>query len=338
MAMPVRLLTLLLTSALALHALADEPAITPDQLQPAIIRALPLLERGAMGHREQRSCFSCHQQGVPILALATAQNRGFEINMQELERQMQFIAEFLDRNRQSFLEGKGTGGQVDTAGYALLALEQGQYQPNDTTAAVTEYLLLFQQDADHWTNSSHRPPSEASEFTTNYLGLRALAMYRSDAQQERAAQRRRHVRQWFLKAVPKDTEDHVFRLLAYKLLEEPTEEIAAAASELRALERDDGGWGQTPELAADAYATGTALFALHQAGGLATEDPVYQRGMHFLLKTQQDDGSWHIVSRSKPFQKYFETGFPHQKDQFISSAATAWATTALLLAIEKTKE
>jgi hypothetical protein len=337
MAMPVRLLTLLLTTVLGFHAIADEPMLSPDQLRPAVSRALPLLEQGAIGHREQRTCFSCHQQGVPILALATAQNRGFEINKEELERQRQFIAAFLDRNRQAFLEGKGTGGQVDTAGYALLALEQGQHKPDETTTAVTEYLLLFQQDADHWTNSSHRPPSEASEFTTNYLGLRALATYRSDAQQERAAKRRQQVRQWLRKAMPKDTEDHVFRLLAYGLLQEPREVLATAAGELRALQRDDGGWGQTPELSADAYATGTALFALHQAGGLATEDPVYQRGMRFLLKTQLDDGSWHVASRSKPFQKYFETGFPHQKDQFISAAATAWATTTLLLATEDTK-
>jgi hypothetical protein len=54
-----------------------------------------------------------------------------------------------------------------------------------------------------------------------------------------------------------------------------------------------------------------------------------------LLKTQQADGTWHVVTRSKPIQTYFETGFPHGKDQFISSAATGWAATALALAIEQ---
>jgi uncharacterized protein (TIGR03067 family) len=49
------------------------------------------------------------------------------------------------------------------------------------------------------------------------------------------------------------------------------------------------------------------------------------------LKTQQEDGSWLVRSRSKPFQPYYESGFPHGKDQFISSAASAWATTALAL-------
>jgi hypothetical protein len=97
-------------------------------------------------------------------------------------------------------------------------------------------------------------------------------------------------------------------------------------------QRADGGWSQTAALESDAYATGSALVALHQAGGLATEDPVYRRGLAFLLKNQQEDGTWLVHSRSKPFQTYFESGFPHGKDQFISMAASGWATTALALA------
>ena len=51
------------------------------------------------------------------------------------------------------------------------------------------------------------------------------------------------------------------------------------------------------------------------------------------MSNQLPDGSWHVVSRSKPFQPYFESGYPHGKDQFISIAAAGWATTALLLAL-----
>jgi N-acyl-D-amino-acid deacylase len=42
-----------------------------------------------------------------------------------------------------------------------------------------------------------------------------------------------------------------------------------------------------------------------------------------------------VKSRSKPFQAYFETGFPHEKDQFISSHASSWAVVALALACPK---
>jgi hypothetical protein len=61
---------------------------------------------------------------------------------------------------------------------------------------------------------------------------------------------------------------------------------------------------------------------------------VYRGGVQFLLKTQFDDGSWHIKSRARGTQPYFETGFPHGTDQFISAAGTAWATAALVLYLE----
>ena len=82
-----------------------------------------------------------------------------------------------------------------------------------------------------------------------------------------------------------------------------------------------------------AYATGSALVALHEAGGLPTTDKVYQRGIAWLLKAQLADGSWLVKTRSKPIQKYFESGFPHGKDQFISMAGSAWAVTALALSL-----
>jgi hypothetical protein len=314
-------------------ARADEPLVRAEELRTAIGKALPLLQKGAIGHREHRECFSCHNQGVPLLALTTARSRGFEIDEEELGRQLEFITRFLSSNREKFLAGKGTGGQVDTAGYALLALEVGGQKADDTSSAVTEYLLLYQKDSDHWTNSSDRPPSEGGEFTTNYVGLRGLKAYGTPEQQERISARREQIRSWLEKASPKSTEDHVFRLRSMKLLAVPDDKISTASKELLTLQRDDGGWSQLPEMESDAYATSTALVALQDAG-LATSDAAYQRGLRFLLKTQQEDGSWHVKSRSKPFQTYFETGFPHGKDQFISAAASGWATTALALAVE----
>jgi hypothetical protein len=50
-------------------------------------------------------------------------------------------------------------------------------------------------------------------------------------------------------------------------------------------------------------------------------------------QTQLEDGSWLVHTRSLFTQIYFESGFPHGADQFISSAATHWATQALLLSL-----
>ena len=58
-----------------------------------------------------------------------------------------------------------------------------------------------------------------------------------------------------------------------------------------------------------------------------------RHGVAFLLRTQVEDGSWFVRSRAFGFQPYFETGFPHGIDQFISAAATSWAVMALAHAL-----
>jgi hypothetical protein len=47
------------------------------------------------------------------------------------------------------------------------------------------------------------------------------------------------------------------------------------------------------------------------------------------LKGQLADGSWFVQTRSFPLQSFVETRFPHGRSQFISMAATSWATMAL---------
>jgi hypothetical protein len=314
-------------------AKADEPAGTsPEKLRASIDKALPLLLKGAEGHVAQRTCFACHNQAIPILAWTTARERGFSIRDEDLKKQSKFIAAFLERNRENYLQGKGQGGKVDTAGYALFTLELGGWKPDATTEAVVEYLLLHNDDLDHWRSSGNRPPSEDSDFTPTYLALRAMKKWGIPKQKERIAKRFDTVRGWLLKATARDTEDRVFRLWALQAAGIPQKEVRTALRDLVQSQRPDGGWGQLETMESDAYATGTALVALHQAGGMPTTDPVYRRGIAFLLRTQQADGSWLVRTRSKPIQDYYESGFPHGKDQFISMAASAWATTALALA------
>jgi hypothetical protein len=165
------------------------------------------------------------------------------------------------------------------------------------------------------------------------LAARALLAYGTPAQRDQTAKRLDAIRGWLQTAEPRDNEDRVFRLFALKEAAMPPDTVAKAVADLKARQNEDGGWAQLDGKPSDAYATGTALVALHQAGGVLTDDPAYRRGLSNLIKTQQADGSWRVVSRSKPFQPYFESGFPHGKDQFISMAGSSWAASALLLAL-----
>ena len=162
-------------------------------------------------------------------------------------------------------------------------------------------------------------------------------MFGTAGQQEGISQRTALVRQWMLKTAARDTEDRVFRLRSLHFAQAPKDEIRGAAQELLKTQRADGGWTQLTNMDSDAYATGTALVALHQAGGVATADPAYRNGLRFLLAKQLDDGSWHVPTRSDPIQTFYESGYPHGEDQFISIAAAGWATTALALALPATR-
>jgi hypothetical protein len=312
---------------------AADPAPTAKEVRTAVARALPLIRKGSLGHMDQRSCFACHNQAIPFLALATAQARGFDVDPKDLNRHLRFIADFLGKNQANYLKGRGQGGQVDTAGYALLTLEVGKWKTDKTTEAVAEYLLVYNKNLDHWRAVSNRPPSESSAFTATYLAARALHVFGTAEQKKRALERLADARRWLEKTPAKDTEDRVFRLWALKHVGTEAKELEAASRELIKTQSPGGGWAQLDSLKPDAYATGSALVALHEAAGLAPTDPVYQRGIRFLLETQLPDGTWHVRSRSKPFQTYFESGFPHGKDQFISIAASSWATTALALSL-----
>jgi squalene cyclase len=73
---------------------------------------------------------------------------------------------------------------------------------------------------------------------------------------------------------------------------------------------------------------------LASAEPASVDAAAYRRGVDYLMRTQEEDGSWHVRSRAFRFQPYFESGFPHGHDQWISMAATAWAAMALMPAAE----
>jgi hypothetical protein len=297
---------------------------TAEETRPvreAATRAVRLLERTSASFLTTRACFTCHTQTLSAMVLRDARKVGIEIDEANFKRQYERAIE------------DQTGTRVDTKGYALWALDIGQHAPDDTTEAMVEYVLNYQKALGTWKITVDRPPAEASNFTTNYVALRGLNRYGNAKQREAIATRAVAVKQWLESANAVDTEDQVFRLrLAYEL-NLPADQVDGFVQKLLSEQDADGGWAQERGMKPDAYATGSVLVALHEAGGLSCRHSAWQRGLGYLLRTQKPDGSWHVVSRAKPLMEYFESGFPHGKDQFISAFATGWATEALLMAL-----
>ena len=110
-------------------------------------------------------------------------------------------------------------------------------------------------------------------------------------------------------------------------------ERAPFVKALKAAQNADGSWSQMPESRSEAYATGEALYALHVSGDVPVTDPVYQKGVQWLLKNQLADGTWFVPTRTTPGQPHFESGFSHGPSQFSSDGGSSWATMSLLFTL-----
>jgi hypothetical protein len=312
--------------------------LSANGVKAALERAIPTLQKSLVVYAEKRDCFSCHNQTIPLIALAIARVRGFKIDEEAFEGAIALTLADLHSALKDYRQGHGQPGGATRAGYALWTLETGKHKPDETTAAVADFLLKFDEKRDHWTTSSHRVPMEASHFTTTTVALLGLRAYAQDGSSQAVKERARTARSWLSATKPVDTEDRVFRLWGLKYATAPAEEIAAARQDLLVTQRADGGWSQTADVGSDPYATGSALVALAEAGELVTDEPAYRRGISFLVHSQKADGTWFVKSRSKPFQPYFESGFPYGKDQFIAVAASGWAAAALALSLPEKDE
>jgi hypothetical protein len=222
------------------------------------------------------------------------------------------------------------GGGPTTTGYVLMGLA-AQAHPRDAATDALVRLIRRAQRADGRWSTTGRVPSEASEFTAAAVSIRGLQLYATPLPGSPERKAIDDGVSWLTNAQPVSTEDRVFRVFGLTWGRAPVTAIRSAVTDLIATQRADGGWAQLPSLPSDAYATGSALNALRESG-LPVGNPVYRRGVDFLLRTQLQDGSWLVKKRTHPTQIYFESGFPHHADQYISTAATNWATLALIAA------
>ena len=312
--------------ALADPAMHPKPAAT---FRAAIERSIPLLQRTDVTFLEKAGCVSCHHNNLTAMAVAAVRRNGIHVDDEISRKQLQAIASYMDTWRERLLQNIGIPRNQDTVSYILVGMAAANYAPDVATDAAARYLKGRQGSDGHWWIQGPRNPLESSDIQVTAVSMRALQVYAPKterAQYEKAAQL---ASGWLVKAEPKSNEDRAFQLLGLKWSKASQETIRKAAAELLAAQRADGGWGQLPSMASDAYATGQTLVALHESGALAVIDTAYQCGIRFLLNTQLEDGSWYVKSRSHPFQPYFESGFPHGHDQWISAAATNWAVMAL---------
>jgi ankyrin repeat protein len=300
-----------------------------DSARRAVSAALPLLQQSGRTITRTRNCVTCHQHPLVAMTVGLARKHGFKVDETIADEERAHVLKDMGTRVRPLMLGTGIDPTLSVHVLAGLAAED---EPaSRITDALVHYLVLRQRKDGHWQQENYRPPDEASDFQFTALAVRGLQAYAPKGRSREIAVRIAQARRWLQSAEPADTVDRAFQLLGLGWAQAEPEFVTKAVTKLAGEQREDGGWAQLPTLASDAYATGLALYALHEGGGVAVEHPAYQRGVEFLLRTQLADGSWFVASRSFPIVEYSKSGFPHGRSQFISAAATCWATMALTL-------
>jgi ankyrin repeat protein len=321
-----------LVKAGATMAEAPAPALTPvksNTVRDAVQRSLPLLQRTGLQFYKGSGCVSCHSTSLTQMTVAAARQQGFAVDEGSARQELATVAQDIEKTHDQALQGiVAPGGGPATIGYILMGLSAERHRSDAATDAMVRLLKLSQRDDGRW-RIVYRPPLEASEFTATAVSLRGIQLYGRSEWKASDAAAIRAAASWLTNAPPQTTEDRVFRLFGLTWAGASAAIRQSAIQDLIATQRPDGGWAQLVTLQSDAYATGEALVALRE-GGLRPDEAAYRRGVQFLLNTQLADGSWFVRTRTHPTQIYFESGFPHGASQYISAAATNWATQALI--------
>lgn len=298
----------------------------------AIERALPLLESTSVEYFKQSGCVGCHHQDMIGGASAAAARKGLAVNASIRQEQLRTVTTELGREREALLQNMFIS--VDGNAFLLAMLAEVNHPADESTDALVSLLASQQNTSGNWGKfPAMRPPLESSPFVGGALAVRAMAHYAIPARKSEFDQRIAAARQWLTAARPHTSYEHYYRLMGLKWSSAGRAEVERALADVRRLQRSDGGFPQTAYLASDAFATGAALIAMREAG-VSPRDAAVQRAARFLLANQREDGSWHVPSRSPKFQPYFQSGFPHDHDQWISAAASALAVNALAGIVE----
>jgi ankyrin repeat protein len=316
------------------HVDVAVPAAAHADVRTAIERSRALLGKASVVSAANGGCASCHSHNVVDTVEHVAAAKGLRGD-DKLIAQRQTLTKAPYFSPANLMERfPDPAGSPITTVFALNALVNSGYKPDRTTDAIVAHLASQQAANGRWFMSAlARPPIGEGPIAVTAYAIRSLKAYGPPGRAADINERIARATAWLAAEAPRTTEDRNMKLLGLMWAGRPAAERAPLVKQILARQRADGGWAQNDDLQTDAYATGSALFALAEAGGISPTHAAYKKGTAYLLSSQRPDGSWYVKSRAVKFQPYFDGGFPYEHDQWISQMATGWATAALTLAL-----
>lgn len=328
------------------HRAVPSSGVAREQfIRDSVTKALALLEQSSDVFlesglaKEVFNCVSCHHQSFTAVAANWANARGLRPDAASLRKILDATLRQLEPEVSRCYEGivPCPNPGIEN-GYMLLALDALGHPADAVTDALVWQLAASQDRDGSWPWIFTRPPLEHGQVKATALAVKSLRTYPLPSRKKEFAQRIERARAWLERANAESPTELAFQLLGLGWAGAKPDAIRKVSAAILAAQKGDGGWASLPNLESDAWMTGLNLVALHDAGGVKVGDLAYRRGADFLLRTQFDDGSWWVRSRTLPALPHFDSQFPHGRDQFISAAGTGWATMALVLTLEVTQK
>ena len=195
--------------------------VTIERVKIAVEKALDPIVKSATAYVEEKSCFTCHHQALPVMAASNAELIGIKADRHWLELQRKFTADFFLKRKADLAQGRGVPGGAFTAGYALaqfmstsqLTEEEGNDESRrlEGTNELLEYLLEIYRPERPWKINTIRPPLESSDFTATGLAIAALGTF----EREKLMERVNDIRKWYQKTKAVSAEDRAFQLMGW---------------------------------------------------------------------------------------------------------------------------
>ena len=230
------------------------PGSLPKKLLvDAIGAAVPHLERSAIAsYRDasarQQNCVSCHNQYLPLLALAAVRQKGLPRDEDAAATIRGFIQSGSETLSPFSTEATFHPAPGHSVGYEFLALAAEGRPPTPGTDEQAHLLSASQLADGRWMNHFPRPPINTSDVGATALAIAALRTYPLPGRAAEIQDRIARARRWLESVKPRNHAEQVFQLLGLSWGGAEGAIVSRLGKALVATQREDGGWSQLPAL------------------------------------------------------------------------------------------
>jgi ankyrin repeat protein len=321
-----------------------EPDAVP--VKQSAMGALAAIQKGMSVFEKRSPCVSCHHQGLGLMVLARAGRHKLDVDGSLIGSCMKRLEE----------DGKSGAGLMHAAAsnpkmakmvpavdmkefsigasYLFTGMLAVGVPPNPGFAEAALVIGRQQSPNGSWRFEMPRGVMQNSSVMLTAMTLEHLNAYWPKSAAEELAQRKAKALAWLLNVKPNGSEELAAVVMGLKHAGASQSQIDSAAAKLIAAQKPDGGWGFPGADHSDAFNTGLSIVALRTAAGLPASHPAVQKATIFLVRTQDEDGTWFSRKTTGGYNNHFDAGFPHGYDQYASFAATCWATMGLMEAMD----